>query len=104
MALKKDYKFEEELIDAANYHFALGHPARVLIIQLLLQRFQLSFSVLAQVIPLSKPTVSQHISILRRFHFIVPVELPNGNSGYKLNLDALKSVQSLCNELGLKAA
>ena len=104
MALKKDYKFEQELTDVANYHFALGHPARVLIIQLLLQRPTLSFSSLAKVIPLSKPTVSQHITILRRFHFIAPVELPDGTSGYRLNSEVLKSVQSLCNELGLKAA
>lgn len=104
MALKKDYKFDQELIDAANYHFALGHPARVLIIQLLLQRSQLSFESLHKVIPLSKPTVSQHINILRRFYFITPVELPDGTSGYRLNIEVLKSVQSLCSELGLQAA
>ena len=43
MALKKDYKFSEELVTLSHIAFALSHPARILIIQALQQQTICSF-------------------------------------------------------------
>jgi len=53
---------DEEL---ARYAKALGHPARVRIVRLLLEREECMVSAIVEELPLAQSTVSQHLKVLR---------------------------------------
>ena len=61
--MKKEYNETEELV--ARYCKALGHPARILILKFLASQSECYFGDLHEVLPLSKATVSQHLSELK---------------------------------------
>lgn len=94
MSQKKDFKFAPALAELASFHFALSHPARLLIIRELRRKKQRSFGELAVDIPLHHSTVSQHIAILRRLHLLLPAERDDGTTGYQLNGEALHYLQT----------
>lgn len=60
----------KERYDAANrrlalYARALGHPARIAIMEFLARREQCYFGAIHEELPISKATVSQHLKALR---------------------------------------
>lgn len=55
---------EESLTEVADFLKALGHPIRIKIIELLLKHKQCVKN-LGEVIGISQPNISQHLSILR---------------------------------------
>ena len=57
----------EELVDAevASLAKALGHPARVRIVRLLLGRDTCSCGEIVEQLPLAQATVSQHLKVLK---------------------------------------
>ncbi len=63
MKLENKYKPEEELI--AKFGKALGHPARVAIMHYLAAQKTCFFGDIHDVLPISKATVSQHLSELK---------------------------------------
>lgn len=85
MAQKKDFKFPSELTEAAQFHFALSHPARLHIIETLKKNGPASFEQLTHGIPLHRATITQHITILKRTQLITSIELPNATVGYCIN-------------------
>lgn len=91
MALKKDFKFSENYRFIADVSFVLSHPARLVIIDLLRERGICSFREFQNRLPLSQPTISQHLQILRRLQFIKHVELPNNTVGYTLERKSITS-------------
>lgn len=61
--MKKQYNDKEELL--ARYSKALGHPARVMIVKFLAAQSECYFGDLHEILPLTKATVSQHLSELK---------------------------------------
>ncbi len=85
MPLKKDYKFSDRLISLSQIAFALSHPARIEIIEFLLENGKSSYSDLIDLIPLSTSSISQHLRALEKVCLIQNVDLDNASIGYKLH-------------------
>ena len=60
---KKEYSNKEEMI--ARFGKALGHPARIAILRFLASQTSCYFGELHEILPLTKATVSQHMSELK---------------------------------------
>ncbi|MEO0723942.1 MAG: helix-turn-helix domain-containing protein [Bacteroidota bacterium] len=95
MAQKKDFKFPQDLMELSRFHFALSHPARLQILGRLKQATHASFAELASNIPLHPSTTSQHITILQRSNLLLPAELADGTTGYKINFDVYTYAKEL---------
>lgn len=59
----KNYSMKQEQM--AAYAKALGHPARIAIMQFLAGRAECYFGNIEEELPISKATVSQHLSALK---------------------------------------
>jgi DNA-binding HxlR family transcriptional regulator len=66
MAFSKARLFEKSLFQKASYSKTLAHPARILIIEYLLEHGTTRFDDLARGIPLADTTISQHLRQLRQ--------------------------------------
>ncbi len=63
MENKKDYTEKQERI--ARFAKALGHPARIAIMQFLAKQEQCYFGDIHEELPIAKATVSQHLTELK---------------------------------------
>ncbi|MCU0447549.1 MAG: winged helix-turn-helix domain-containing protein [Microscillaceae bacterium] len=70
MGLTKSEVFSEEQNQIAEYAKAFAHPARVAILQYLLEHRECICGDLVEVLPLSQSTVSQHLKELKRIGII----------------------------------
>ncbi len=68
-ASKSDY-FTEEQNELANLLKALAHPARIAILEFLLQQSNCVCGDIVDQLPLSQATVSQHLKELKAVHLI----------------------------------
>ncbi len=59
----KDYSIKQELI--ARFAKAMGHPARIAILQFLAKQTQCYFGDIHEELPIAKATVSQHLKELK---------------------------------------
>lgn len=94
MAFSKANKFEPSI-----YHFslmckALAHPARVKIINNIVDNQLANYKQLIKGIPLDKSTISQHIKILRDMNIVI-IENNHPKLKYKLNLDITNTTLGL---------
>lgn len=94
MALKKDFKFGDDLIELADFNFAFAHPARIVIFNILQSATTVSFEQFARVIPLSQSTISQHLQIFKRVYLIKSQELDDGSVEYALNKECFQHYQA----------
>jgi ArsR family transcriptional regulator, arsenate/arsenite/antimonite-responsive transcriptional repressor len=65
MGLTKSFQFTESQNELATFAKALGHPARVAIIEFLLKTDKCICGDIVNVLPLAQPTVSQHLRELK---------------------------------------
>lgn len=73
---------------------ALGHPTRVAIMYFLAHRQQCYFGDIAEVLHIAKPTVSQHLSELKKAELIIgEVEAPKVR--YCINTERWKEARKL---------
>lgn len=70
MGVTKTEAFTEEQYRLAELAKAFAHPARVAILQLLLERKTCVCGDLVEELPLAQPTVSQHLKELKRIGLI----------------------------------
>ena len=70
MGLTKTAVFSEQENQLAEYAKAFAHPARVAILQYLVQHKSCICGDLVEVLPLSQSTVSQHLKELKRIGII----------------------------------
>ena len=77
---------------------ALGHPARVRILRLLLARDSCYCGELVDELPLAQATVSQHLKVLKEAGLIVG-EIDGLRTGYCASRDRLSVLHELVNEL-----
>lgn len=77
---------------------AMGHPTRVAILEFLAQRKECFFGDIHEVLPISKATVSQHLSELKEAGLIQgTIEPPKVR--YCLNCDTWKEAKALFSNL-----
>jgi ArsR family transcriptional regulator len=81
---------------------ALGHPARVRILQLLLSRDSCYCGQIVDEIPRAQATVSQHLKVLKDSGLIVG-EIDGLRTGYCANRERLAELHELVGELLLQA-
>lgn len=92
MGITKTFGFSFKINEMAEILKALGNPARLKIIQLLLQKPKSTCGDFLEMMPLAQSTVSKHISELKRVKLIKGKN--NGNNiYYSLNEKTWEKVQ-----------
>ncbi|MEO5905770.1 MAG: winged helix-turn-helix domain-containing protein [Saprospiraceae bacterium] len=84
MAFSKAQSFDPTSYNQSIWSKALAHPARIHILNYLLENGKTPFRQLCKIIPLSSTTISQHIRLLRTYHLIEAEEIVP-YTYYKLN-------------------
>lgn len=92
MTFAKTSAFTDEQQQLARVAKALAHPARVAIIQLLASRKTCISGDIAAELPLSRPTVSQHLQELKALG-LIRGEIDGLTVCYCLNTELLRHVQ-----------
>ena len=77
---------------------ALGHPARVAIMRLLIARGECICGAIVDELPLAQATVSQHLKVLKEAG-LVQGEVDGPRTCYCVNPETVKRFQSLVAEL-----
>jgi DNA-binding transcriptional ArsR family regulator len=65
MGLTKSNLFSQEHVEIANMAKAISHPARIAILEYLLQKGECVCGDIVDVLPLSQSTVSQHLKAMK---------------------------------------
>src|SRR5699024_8728502 len=65
MAITKAHKFSDTQVRTAELAKALGHPARIAILEMLLEQVECICGDIADQLPLAQSTVSQHLKSLK---------------------------------------
>ena len=73
---------------------ALGHPARVQILQLLIERDACVCGEIVDELPLAQSTVSQHLKVLKDAH-LIRGEIAGPSICYCINPEAITRLKSL---------
>lgn len=97
MAINKSNIFPEEVQELATLAKALGHPARIAILQALAQKQSCICGEIVEILPLSQATVSQHLKALKEAG-LIKGEVEGVKSCYCLNLEYLKRMSPLLNQ------
>lgn len=71
MAMSKKSLFDSNEVELSVLCKALGHPARIKIIKILLAKNDQTCKDIVEMLPLSQSTVSQHLSELRNAQLII---------------------------------
>ena len=96
---KKTYTLEQEQI--ARFAKAMGHPARIAILEFLASQTCCFFGDIHDELPIAKATVSQHLKELKEAGLIQgTIEPPKVR--YCINRENWKAAQILFNELQLE--
>lgn len=90
-ATKTDH-FSDEQNELANWMKAMGHPARIAIIEFLLKTESCICGDIVNELPLSQPTVSQHLKELKNAG-IIHGNIEGTAICYCLNPDTLIKIQ-----------
>lgn len=89
MAASKFTLFSPEQVSLAQFASALSHPARIAIVTFLQNQAQASCGEIVAAIPLSQPTVSQHLKTLLAAGLLL--QEPLGQKiYYRLDCDRMK--------------
>ncbi len=70
MGLTKSFHFDEEQNQLASYAKAFAHPARIAILQQIVKNKTCIVGSLADILPLSQSTISQHLKELKNVGII----------------------------------
>ncbi|MFN5416422.1 MAG: ArsR/SmtB family transcription factor [Flavobacteriia bacterium] len=70
MGITKSAYFSDAQNDLANVFKALGHPARIAIVEFLLKQESCICGDIVNELPLSQPTISQHLKELKNAQII----------------------------------
>jgi len=103
MGITKTFGFAFKINETADILKALGNPARLKIIQLLLQSKSCVCGNFLEVLPLAQSTVSKHLSELKRVKLIKGKDIGN-NISYSINEKTWEKVKGfLLTEIQFKA-
>jgi DNA-binding transcriptional ArsR family regulator len=105
MGLSKTAHFTEGQNELANWMKALGHPARIAIVEFLLKTDSCICGDIVNELPLSQPTVSQHLKELKNVG-IIQGNIEGTAICYCLNPETMDKIQErigwVCTELAQK--
>jgi len=93
MGISKSDFFTEEQNEMANLMKALGHPARIAIIEFLLEKESCICGDIVNELPLSQPTISQHLKELKTVN-VIKGSVEGNTICYCLNLETLAKIQN----------
>ncbi|MBO5698426.1 MAG: winged helix-turn-helix transcriptional regulator [Bacteroidaceae bacterium] len=102
--INKDYNLKQEQI--ARFAKAMGHPARIAILEFLAKQTQCYFGDIHEELPIAKATVSQHLKELKEAGLIQgEVETPKvkyciNRDNWKLACDLFGGLFCQCVEKG----
>lgn len=94
MGASKSDSFTEQQNQSASIFKALGHPARIAIIEYILSMNSCICNDLVEVLPLSQATISQHLRELKNANIIKGTIEGNGIC-YCLNEETLNQIKSI---------
>ena len=89
--------FSDEQNRLALIAKVFGHPARVAIVQHLLENRTCMVSNLTEALPLSQSTISQHLKELKNVG-LIKGEIEGPSISYCLNLDTVKEIIHMLNQ------
>lgn len=89
MGVTKRIGFEDDINNLAEVFKALGHPARIQIMNILLSRESCSCGNIVEVLPLAQSTVSAHLLELKKAN-LVNISFSGKSSIYTVEKDKLK--------------
>ncbi len=89
----KTVEFESDLQELAQAAKLLSHPARIAIIKLLAEKKTCISGDIANELPLSRTTVSQHLQELKNVD-LIRGELNGLNVNYCLNVDKWREIKA----------
>ena len=84
--------------ETARLAKALGHPARVTILRLLIERGDCICGDIVDVLPLAQATVSQHLKVLKEAR-LIRGEMDGPRRCYCINPEVVKRLKSLIGDL-----
>ena len=94
MGTTKTDHFTEEQLRLAQLTKALGHPARIAILEVLLSRNSCICGDIVEELPLSQSTVSQHLKELKEAG-IIKVDITGAKTCYCIDEKVWKEVQQI---------
>ena len=92
MGITKSEHFTEEQNQLANTLKALGHPARIAIIEYLLEKQSCICGDIVNELPLSQPTISQHLKELKNVN-IIQGSIEGNSICYCLNVETFQKIE-----------
>ncbi len=92
MGITKSEHFTEEQNQLANILKALGHPARIAIIEFLLEKKSCICGDIVNELPLSQPTISQHLKELKNVN-IIQGSIEGNSICYCLNVETFQKIE-----------
>lgn len=95
MGVTKTEGFTVEQNRRASVFKALGHPARIAIIEVLLRRQSCICNELVEELPLAQPTVSQHLRELKEIG-IIKGEIEGTSICYCINVVVWNEIKNDC--------
>jgi ArsR family transcriptional regulator len=96
MGITKKTGFSEETNEMAEILKALGHPARLEIVQFLMKTNSCVCGDIVEVLPLAQSTVSKHLSELKKAD-IIKGTITGNNICYCLNEKTIQKIQNFIN-------
>lgn len=93
--MSKEYTAKEEQL--AQFARAMGHPARIAILQFLASQENCFFGDIREVLPIAKATVSQHLTILKEVGLIQGEIMPP-KVKYCINRENWEMAKQLMND------
>jgi DNA-binding transcriptional ArsR family regulator len=94
MGLTKSYHFSDQQNDIANFAKILSNPARIAIIEFLLENKSCICGDIVDVLPLAQATVSQHLKELKNMGIIKGV-IEGKNICYCIDKDVWKKYEKM---------
>ncbi|MBL7726706.1 MAG: winged helix-turn-helix transcriptional regulator [Dinghuibacter sp.] len=98
MAQNKKEEFDNRTQELAAFAKALGHPARIAILQVLAKRNACICGEIVEVMPLAQSTVSQHLKELKEAGLVTGT-IEGVKSCYCINWKLLESLKKSFDEL-----
>ena len=98
MGISKSIKFSESQNRKAELYKALGHPARIAIIEFLINQNSCVCGAIVEELPLSQSTISQHLKELKSVG-IIKGEISGVKTCYCIAEDVLNELNEMTNDL-----
>ena len=96
MGITKTIGFSEETNEMAEILKALGHPARLAIVQFLMKSSSCVCGDIVEVLPLAQSTVSKHLSELKKVG-VIKGTITGNNICYCLDEKIIQKIQNFIN-------